>query len=95
MYEVFEHLLQSFGVSAYKFCKDTGIPQSTISTWKKKRNLINGEMAKKIADYFGVSVDYLLIIYGIIHHYKSFVPKMPHVKKIKKRCKNLLTIGVQ
>lgn len=60
MYEVFEHLLQSFGVSAYKFCKDTGIPQSTISTWKKKRNLINGEMAKKIADYFGVSVDYLM-----------------------------------
>ena len=60
MYEVFEHLLQSFGVSAYKFCKDTGIPQSTISTWKKKRNLINGEMAKKIADYFGVSVGYLM-----------------------------------
>ena len=60
MYEIFEHLLQSFGVSAYRFCKDTGIPQSTISTWKKKRNLINGEMAKKIADYFGVSVDYLM-----------------------------------
>ena len=43
MYDIFEQLLQNFGISAYKFCKDTGISQSTISTWKKKRNLISGE----------------------------------------------------
>lgn len=60
MYEVFEQLLQSFGITAYKFCKDTGISQSTISTWKKKNNLINGELAKIIASYFKVSVDYLM-----------------------------------
>lgn len=36
----------------------------------------------------------LLIIYGRMHHYKSFAPKMPHVKN-KKDAKNLLTIGVQ
>ena len=60
MYEIFEQLLQSYGITAYKFCKDTKISQSTISTWKKKGNLINGEMAKVIADYFGVSVDYLM-----------------------------------
>ena len=60
MYEVFEHLLQSCGVSAYRFCKETGISQSTISTWKKKGNLIKGDLAKKIADYFNVSVDYIM-----------------------------------
>lgn len=60
MYEVFERLLQSYGISAYKFCKDTGISQSTISTWKKKNNLISGELAKKIADYFNVSIEYLM-----------------------------------
>lgn len=60
MYEIFEQLLQSFGITAYKFCKETGITQSTISTWKAKRNLISGELAKKISDYFNVSVDYLL-----------------------------------
>lgn len=60
MYEVFEQLLQSYGISTYKFCKETGISQSTISTWKSKRNLISGELAKKIADYFGISVDYLM-----------------------------------
>lgn len=60
MYEIFEQLLQSYGITAYKFCKDTGISQSTVSTWKKKGNLINGEMAKIIAEYFHVSVDYLM-----------------------------------
>ena len=60
MYEIFEQLLQSYGITAYKFCKDTGISQSTISTWKKKGNLINGEMAKTIAEYFHVSVDYVM-----------------------------------
>ena len=60
MYEIFEQLLQSYGISAYKFCKETGISQSTISTWKSKKNLISGELAKKIAEYFHVSVDYLM-----------------------------------
>lgn len=31
----------------------------------------------------------LLIIYGRIHHYKSFAPKLPHVKKIKRHKKPL------
>ena len=60
MYEIFEHLLQSYGIKAYKFCKDTGISQSTISTWKSKGNLISPEIARTIASYFNVSVDYLM-----------------------------------
>ncbi len=60
MYEIFEQLLQAYNTTAYRFCKDTGISQSTISTWKRKRNLINGDMAKIIADYFNISVDYLM-----------------------------------
>ena len=60
MYEVFEQLLQKFGVTTYQVSKATGIGQSTFSSWKTRRNLISGEKAKKIADYFGVSVDYLM-----------------------------------
>ena len=60
MYDIFEHLLQSYGITAYKFCKETGISQSTISTWKKKKNIISGEIAQTIANYFNVSVDYLM-----------------------------------
>ena len=60
MYEVFEQLLQKFGVTAYQVSKATGIAQSTLSNWKARRNLIRGDKAQKIADYFGVSVDYLM-----------------------------------
>lgn len=60
MYEVFEQLLQKFGVTAYQVSKATGIAQSTLSNWKSRRNLIRGDKAQKIADYFGVSVDYLM-----------------------------------
>ena len=60
MYEVFEQLLQKFGVTTYQVSKATGIGQSTFSSWKARRNLISGVKAKKIADYFNVSVDYLM-----------------------------------
>lgn len=60
MYEIFEQLLQKFGVTAYQVSKATGIAQSTFSSWKTRRNLLSGDKAKKIADYFGVSVDYLM-----------------------------------
>lgn len=60
MYEIFEGLLQKFNVTTYQVSKETGISQSTFSNWKARRNLIRGDKAKKIADYFGVSVDYLM-----------------------------------
>lgn len=60
MYEIFEQLLCKFGITAYKFCKDTNISQSTISTWKNKGNLISPELGKKIAEYFDVSLEYLM-----------------------------------
>ena len=60
MYEVFEQLLQKFGVTTADVCKATGIGQSTMSNWKTRRNLISGKNAQLIADYFGVSVDYLM-----------------------------------
>jgi len=60
MYEVFEQLLQKFGVTTADVCKATGIGQSTMSNWKSRRNLISGKNAQLIADYFNVSVDYLM-----------------------------------
>lgn len=60
MYDIFEQLLQKFNVTTYQVSKATGISQSTLSNWKTRRNLISGKNAKLIADYFGVSVDYLM-----------------------------------
>lgn len=60
MYDIFETLLSKHGITIYKFCKDTGISQSTIYTWKKKRSLVGPEIGGKICDYFGISMDYLM-----------------------------------
>lgn len=60
MYEVFSKLLQIYGVTPYKVSKETGISQSTLSDWKKGKITPKSDTMKKIADYFGVSVDYLM-----------------------------------
>lgn len=60
MYEIFERLLQKYGVSAYKVAKETGVTQSTLSDWKRGRSTPKTENMKKLADYFGVSIEYLM-----------------------------------
>ncbi len=60
MYEIFEQLLQKFGITAYKVSKATGVTQSTLSDWKRGRSTPKTDNMKKIADYFGVTVDYLM-----------------------------------
>lgn len=60
MYEIFEQLLQKYGVTTYQVSKATGISQSTFSNWKSRRNLLSADKATLIANYFGVSLDYLM-----------------------------------
>ena len=60
MYEIFEELLKRRGITAYKFCKDTEVNASTISTWKKKNSKARPELAEIVCEYFGVSLDYLM-----------------------------------
>ncbi len=60
MYEIFERLLQKHGLTAYKVSKLTGVTQSTLSDWKRGRSTPKTDTLQKIADYFGVSVDYLM-----------------------------------
>lgn len=58
MYELFEKLLHERGVTAYQVAKATGISTGSLSDWKKGRSKPKLEKLQKIADYFGVSVDY-------------------------------------
>ena len=57
MYEVFEQLLQKFGITAADVCKATGIRQSTISNWKSRRNLISGKNAQELRMLFDAARD--------------------------------------
>ena len=60
MYEIFAELLKKKGVTPYQVHKATGVAQSSLSDWKNGKSKPKYEKMQKIADYFGVSVDYLL-----------------------------------
>lgn len=60
MYEIFSELLQTHGVTPYKVSKETGVSQSTLSDWKRGISTPKQDKLQKIADYFNVSLEYLM-----------------------------------
>ena len=60
MYEIFVKLLEKYGVTAYKVSKATGIGGSTFTDWKNGRSVPKQDKLQKIADYYGVTIDYLM-----------------------------------
>lgn len=64
-YDIYERLCREKGVTPTKASVEIGFSKGSVSYWKKKRKegidaKPDSYTAAKIADYFGVSVDYLL-----------------------------------
>lgn len=59
MWEIFEKLLIQNGKTMYAVSRATGIAPSTLSDWHAGRTRPKYDKLKKIADYFGVPVEYL------------------------------------
>lgn len=59
-YDNFLILCSDNGVSPLQVRKDLGISQSTMASWKSRGLTPKYETLLKLADYFGVSVDYLV-----------------------------------
>ena len=59
-YSRFEELLKMNKTTVYRVSKETGIANSTFTDWKNGRSYPKSDKLKKIADYFGVSLDVLL-----------------------------------
>ena len=60
MYEKFAELLDKNNKTAYAVSKETGIAQSIFSDWKNGRSKPKVDKLQKLADYFGVSIEYFL-----------------------------------
>ena len=58
--QILTTLLEKQNISAYKFSKDTGISDRLVGYWKKGDKLPSAENLIIIANYFSISVDYLL-----------------------------------
>ena len=60
MYEIYCKLRDSKGVKDSDVVKATGITKSTFSDWKSGRSKPKNDKLQKIADYYGVTIDYLM-----------------------------------
>lgn len=59
MYEIFAKLLEKKGLKAADVTRATGIKSPVFSEWKKGKSKPNTEKMIKIANFLGVSVEYL------------------------------------
>ena len=59
MYEIFAKLLEEKGLKAADVTRATGIKSPVFSEWKKGKSKPNTEKMVKIANFLGVSVEYL------------------------------------
>lgn len=59
MYEIFEKLLKEKGVKAADVTRATGVSSTVFSEWKKGKSTPKADKRKKIAEYFGVTLEYL------------------------------------
>ena len=60
MYEIFERLIKEKNITPYKVAKETGVTQTALSNWKTGKSTPTTKTLQKIADYFDVTIDYLM-----------------------------------
>lgn len=61
LYDRIIKLCESKGITGYRLCKDIGISPNVITELKMdRRDGVSAKTADKIANYFGVSVGFLL-----------------------------------
>lgn len=59
MYEIYQRLLDEKHLKNADISRATGISNMTLSDWKHGKTTPKQDKLQKIADYFGVSLDYL------------------------------------
>ena len=59
-YDIFENLLKINKTTVYRVSKETGISASTLSDWKSGRSVPKLDKMRLIAEFFGVSREYML-----------------------------------
>lgn len=60
MYEIFEQLCQKRNVTPYKVSKLANVTQTALSNWKTGKSTPSAKTLQKLADFFNVSIDYLM-----------------------------------
>lgn len=59
-YGRFLEIISKKGITPYSISKNVGIATSTLSDWKNGKSMPKSDKMKKIADYIGADVDYII-----------------------------------
>ena len=96
-YAIFEKLCEIKNVTPYKVSKETGVSTATLSSWKVGRYEPKLDKIQKLADYLGVTSDYLAgktdsticpvcyFLYDPTNEYQEAEHKERHEKFLKAR----------
>ncbi len=60
MYQKFKQLISERNITAYRVAKDLELSPMVFSDWKNGKSKPKADKLKKIADYFGVTIEYFL-----------------------------------
>ena len=60
LFEKLDALLKARGITAYRLAKDLEMAPTVFSDWKSGKSKPKAGKLKKIADYFGVTIEYFL-----------------------------------
>lgn len=58
-YEIYEKIIKEKGYNSAAVSRGTGISPTVFSEWKKGKSAPKADKLKKIADFLGVSMEYL------------------------------------
>lgn len=60
MYEIYARLRDERGLNDYRVSKAVGISAASLSEWKRGKNKPKTDKLQKLANFFGVSIEYLM-----------------------------------
>ena len=60
MYEIYELLLAEHGLTTADVCRVTGLRESSISKWKRRKSTCNSRTAEILCEFFDVPLEYLM-----------------------------------
>lgn len=90
MYEIFRKLLDEKGVTVYRVAKETEISSATFTEWKNGNYTPKQDKLQKIADYFGVTLDYLVGNENLNNKTENPIDKIP--KNIRAATRQLMDL---
>ena len=83
-------LRKEFGLSQADLAKKLNASRDMIGKYERNEHLPSIEMASKIADLFGVTIDYLLGKETLAKYNKKSVKRLENIERLDSETKNIL-----